>query len=73
MDRRDRLVLEAATRVVDEGHEHFGAAVIAERLRDEGQPLWLWEVRQALTRLAAKLHLHQALLESLLKRRSEIE
>ena len=52
MDRKDRRVLQAAIAIVDAGSETFGAAAVAQRLREEGQPLWLWEVRQALTALA---------------------
>jgi hypothetical protein len=52
MNRKDRRVLQVAIAIVDEGSETFGAAVIAQRLRQEGQPLWLWEIRQALTVLA---------------------
>lgn len=52
MDRKHRRVLQAAIAFVDEGNETFGAAALAQRLRDDDQPLWLWEIREALTALA---------------------
>ena len=48
---RDAQVLAAAKGLTETGQAHFGPSALLAWLLEAEEPLWPWEVRQALARL----------------------